>query len=141
MAKNKTAETTASVTSFIEKTGDPIKREDSYKIAALIKNQTGFEPKMWGSSIIGFGSYHYKYDSGHEGNAPLIGFSPRNNALTLYMASNFEGKEQLLRQLGKHRTGVGCIYIKRLDDVNIDILKKMVDRSVAHLQNRYPNPG
>lgn len=137
MAKNKTVETTANVTDFIENINDAAKREDCHQIAALIRAQTGLEPKMWGSSIIGFGSYHYKYESGHEGDAPLIAFSPRSNAIVLYMASHFATKDELLRGLGKHKTGVGCIYIKRLGDINTDILKKMIEDSVLHLKNRY----
>nr|WP_068891759.1 DUF1801 domain-containing protein [Pedobacter panaciterrae] len=137
MAKNKTVVTIQDVRDFLEKVTDPLKRKDCYLIAALMEKQTGNEPKMWGTSIVGFGSYHYKYASGHEGDAPLIGFSPRSTAIVLYMASEFENKESLLLQLGKHKTGKGCIYIKKLSDVNVQVLVKMIDQSVSHMKMLY----
>jgi hypothetical protein len=102
---------------------------------------TGFKPYMWGPSIIGFGNYHYKYQSGHEGDAPLAGFSPRKNAITIYMASKFPERDELLKQLGKYKLTVACIYIKTLDDINISILKKMISASankkaLSQLKNR-----
>lgn len=136
MAKNKTVATNLDVRDFLEKVADPLKRKDCYLIAALMEKQTGYEPSMWGTSIVGFGSYHYKYASGHEGDAPLIGFSPRSIAIVLYVACDFEDKENLLLQLGKHKTGKGCIYIKKLADVNIQVLTKMIDQSVAHMKNK-----
>ncbi|ETZ23474.1 DUF1801 domain-containing protein [Pedobacter sp. V48] len=136
MAKNKTVATDLDVRDFLEKVADPLKRKDCYLIAALMEKQTGYEPNMWGTSIVGFGSYHYKYASGHEGDAPLIGFSPRSTAIVLYMARDFEDKENLLLQLGKHKTGKGCIYIKKLADVNIQVLTKMIDQSVAYMKNK-----
>jgi hypothetical protein len=138
MAKNKTAETTQSVADFIEKVNDPVKRKDSHSVSALMQELTGFEPKMWGPSIIGFGSYHYKYESGHEGDAPLIGFSPRSTAITLYISMETEVREELLQQLGKHKTGKGCIYIKKLDDVSTVGLAKMIGHSVSYLRKKYP---
>ncbi|WP_080055354.1 DUF1801 domain-containing protein [Spirosoma aerolatum] len=129
MAINKTIETTQSVTDFIEAVADETKRIDSFRLVELMQTQTGFEPKMWGPSIVGFGAYHYKYDSGREGDAPLVGFSPRANALTLYLGT-FEGKDELLQKLGKHKIGKGCVYIKNLRDVDADVLKEMVTRSV-----------
>ncbi|SMO76194.1 protein of unknown function (DU1801) [Solitalea koreensis] len=92
---------------------------------------------MWGSSIVGFGNYHYKYNSGHEGDAPLIGFSPRKDALTLYLSPIFEKKVELLQQLGKHKTGKGCIYLKNLEDINIEVLKEMITSSVNHIKSHY----
>ena len=136
MAKNKTVATNLDVRDFLEKVADPLKRKDCYLIAALMEKQTGYEPKMWGTSIVGFGSYHYKYASGHEGDAPLIGFSPRSTAIVLYMACDFEDKENLQLQLGKHKTGKGCIYIKKLADVNIQVLTNMIDRSVAYMKSK-----
>ncbi len=139
MAKIKTTETSKSVTDFINSVGNEIKRKDSFQIIEIMKNQTGFEPKMWGPSIIGFGNYHYKYDSGHEGDMPLAGFSPRSTAIVFYIAENFENRNELLQSLGKHKTGKVCVYIKRLDDINIPVLKKLISNSVKHIQSRYPN--
>jgi hypothetical protein len=138
MAKNKTTETKGSVADFINTIEDATKRSDSFRIAELFKAQTGFEPKMWGSAIIGFGSYHYKYESGREGDAPITGFSPRKDSFALYFSSVFENREQLLAQLGKHKTGKGCVYIKKLDDVDGEILKKMIAASAAYYKTKYP---
>lgn len=132
MAKNKTFETTESVTGFINTIEDETKRKDCLKVAELITGITGLEGKMWGQAIIGFGTYHYIYESGHEGDAPLIAFSPRKNAITLYFEIKYPGREELLRDLGKHKIGGGCIYIKKLSDINIDILKKMIDASITY---------
>ena len=141
MAKstNKTTETTNSVTDFLNSVADETKRADSFQLVQLMKEQTGFEAKMWGPAIVGFGSYHYKYASGREGDAPLVGFSPRAKELSLYLAQDFTEKEKLLKDLGKHRTGAGCIYVKKLQDINIDVLGKMINNSVTHLQQQYPS--
>jgi hypothetical protein len=141
MAKstNKTTETAHSVTDFLNSVADETKRADSFQLVQLMKEQTGFEAKMWGPAIVGFGSYHYKYASGREGDAPLVGFSPRAKELSLYLAQDFTEKEKLLKDLGKHRTGVGCIYVKKLQDINIDVLGKMINNSVNHLQQTYPS--
>ncbi|GAB3955232.1 hypothetical protein GCM10028805_42200 [Spirosoma harenae] len=104
-----------------------------------MEKQTGFEPKMWGPAIIGFGSYHYKYDSGREGDAPLVGFSPRANAITLYLASSFAERDELVQKLGKHKTGKGCIYLKKLSDVDEDVLNQMIAKSVSYMKSLYPN--
>jgi hypothetical protein len=138
MAKNKTKETEVSVTDFINKVADETKREDSFKIIKLISKETGFKPKMWGPSIVGFGSYHYKYESGHEGDAPLVGFSPRSTAIVLYIAADAKKREAFLKKLGKHKTGKGCIYIKKLEDINPDVLKEMVVNSVSYMKSKYP---
>jgi hypothetical protein len=138
MAKNKTTETNVNVTDFINAVKDETKRKDSFNLVALIKKQTGLEPKMWGPSIIGFGSYHYKYESGHEGDSPLIGFSPRAAAITLYLSGHFEKREELLEKLGKHKTDKGCIYVKKLEDINIDTLQKMITNHIKHIQKLYP---
>lgn len=137
MAKNKTTQTELSVTDFLNSVADETKRNDSFQILELFETQTGLEPKMWGPSIVGFGSYHYKYKSGHEGDAPLVAFSPRKDALTLYLA-NFDRRDELLQQFGKHKTGKGCIYVKKLADVNIGILQEMIDLSVKHTKSLYP---
>ncbi len=139
MAKNKTTETDVNVTSFIEAVPDERKRDDSYLLCKIMTGCTGYQPKMWGPSIIGFGTYHYKYESGHMGDAPLVGFSPRKAAISLYLASDFERKDQLLQQLGKHKAAVGCIYIKKLDDIDVNILKEMIDLAVGYLKDKYPS--
>ena len=130
MAKNKTAETAVSVSGFIDKIKDETKRDDSYKIIKLMQEQSGLKPKMWGPSIIGFGSYHYKYESGHEGDMPIVGFSPRSTAIVIYLSANFEKREQLLKKFGKHKTTKGCIYVKKLADVDMDVLKQMITANV-----------
>ncbi len=139
MAKNKTAETSISVNEFVNAVKDEIKREDSFKLIEVIKKLTSFEPKMWGPSIVGFSSYHYKYDSGHEGDSPLVGFSPRASAITLYLSGHFEKREELLKKLGKHKTDKGCIYIKKLDDINIETLQKMITNHIKHIKKMYPD--
>ncbi len=137
MAKNKTAETENDVTDFINQVADETKRTDSFRLIELMQGTTGFAPKMWGASIIGFGNYHYKYASGHEGDMPLVGFSPRKAATSLYLSQCSTEKPDLLRKLGKHKAGVGCIYIKKLDDINTNVLREMVAASVDYLKNTY----
>ena len=139
MAKNKTTETKKSVTGFINAVTNETKRKDSLRLIELMKSVTGFEPRMWGPSIVGFGSYHYKYESGREGDAPLTGFSPRAAAISLYFCTEFEKKEQLLQKLGKHKTGAGCVYINKLEDVDIEVLKKIIVASVKQIQKIYPS--
>lgn len=139
MAKIKTTETSKSVTEFINSVTDEIKQKDSFQIIDIMQKQTGFEPKMWGPSIIGFGKYHYKYESGHEGDMPLAAFSPRSNAIVFYFSEEFENKDELLQRLGKHKTGKACVYIKRIDDIDVSVLKKMISNSVKHVKYRYPN--
>jgi hypothetical protein len=138
MAKIKTTETSKSVTDFVNSVSDEIKRRDSFQIIDIMQKQTGFEPKMWGPSIIGFGNYHYKYESGHEGDMPLAAFSPRSTAIVFYFSEEFENKEELLQRLGKHKTGKVCVYIKRIDDIDVSVLKKMISNSVKHTKSRYP---
>lgn len=131
MAKNKTEATTESVNEFVEQVDDPIKRADSYALIKLFSEIIGCEAKLWGPSIIGFGTYHYKYKSGHEGNAPLAAFSPRKPAIVLYFASDLEDREQLLSALGKHTSSKACVYIKQLADIDQQILIKMTHNSIA----------
>jgi hypothetical protein len=139
MAKNKTTETERSVLDFINTfVEEEAKKNDAFELIKIIQQQTGFEPKMWGPSIIGFGSYHYKYDSGHKGDAPLVGFSPRKAAISLYIYLS-DNKEELLSKLGKHKAAKGCIYIKKLSDINVEILKEMASSSVKELQKLYPS--
>lgn len=139
MGKNKTTETERSVIDFINTAPDEAKRKDALELLKIMQEVTGFEPKMWGSGIIGFGNYHYKYESGHEGEAPLTGFSPRKDAISLYLSSAFENKEELLSKFGKHKAGKGCIYIKKLTDINAEILKQMISLSVDYLKKSYPS--
>ncbi|MDQ8013142.1 MAG: DUF1801 domain-containing protein [Flavobacterium nitrogenifigens] len=138
MAKNKTTETQNSVTDCINAVENEVKRNDAFELLKIIEEITGFEPKMWGPSIIGFGSYHYKYESGHEGDAPLAGFSPRKTAMTVYFYLPEEKREALLSKLGKHTSSKACIYIKKLADINIEVLKKIILLSIEYTQNLYP---
>ncbi len=137
--QNQTVETNASVEDFLNTIPDPAKRADSFRIVELLKKLTGFKAKMWGPAIIGFGSYHYTYASGREGDAPLAGFSPRKDSITIYVESEFEGKEVMLSKLGKHTSSKVCIYIKKLDDIDQLVLKKMVLASMKHTQIKYPD--
>lgn len=138
MAKNKTAETEVKVTDFIHSFVDnDQKKEDSFRLIELMQEWSGFEAKMWGPSIIGFGSYHYKYASGHEGDAPLIAFSPRKAAFSLYVFSAREDNKHLLDNLGKFKITKGCIYIKKLADIDISILEKMCLDSIAYCEEHH----
>lgn len=140
MAKNKTSETESSITEFINNFVDnEAKRNDAFELIKIMIEVTGFEPKMWGPSIIGFGSYHYKYASGHEGDAPLVAFSPRKTAISLYIYFSPDAKEELLSKFGKHKAAKGCIYINKLIDIDIKVLKTMVSASVKELQKLYPS--
>jgi len=134
--KAKTTETTKSVSSFVKSIEDKQRQKDCLAIIGIMEKQTGFDARMWGPSIIGFGSYHYKYESGHEGDAPLVGFSPRKAEFALYIA-NFDGKEELLKKFGKHKTAKSCVYIKKLEDIDIAVLKKLTAGSVKHYQSKY----
>lgn len=139
MYELKTIETDNSVIEFIEAVENPKKREDAYKLLDIFKETTGFEAKMWGPSIIGFGSYHYKYESGHEGDAPLVGFSPRKAKISLYFAPGEKKREQLLKNFGKHTTGKACVYINKIADINEDVLKELINESVKFLKETYPH--
>jgi len=131
MAENKTKPTEVSVATFIEAIIDEGKRADAKVLAKLMQKASGEKPKMWGPSIVGFGTYHYKYDSGREGDMPVIGFSPRTAAIVLYGLIGFSGAEALLAKLGKHTTGKGCLYIKKLSDVNVTVLESMLAKALA----------
>lgn len=129
--KNKTAETNVSVTDFINSFVDKEqKRQDSFRLIELMRKWSGFEPKMWGPTIIGFGSYHYKYASGHEGDAPVIGFSPRKAVFSLYVTDPEHDYEKLLDKLGKFKMAKVCIYFKKLDDLNLDTLEKICKTTI-----------
>lgn len=131
MAKNKTVETEASVSGFLATIKDAQKRKDCTAIIELVTQHTKLEPKMWGPAIVGFGSYSYKYESGREGTAPLAGLAARANAITLYLGSEFDKRDELLAKFGKHKAGKGCIYIQKLEDVDTGILAKMFKNSIA----------
>jgi hypothetical protein len=126
-----TRPTDTSVAGFLAGVPDERRREDARRLCAIMQEITGEPPAMWGTSIVGFGAYHYRYASGHEGDAPLAGFSPRRQQLVIYLASEFERRyQQVLARLGPHRGGKGCLYLKRLDDVDSDALRELIDRSV-----------
>lgn len=133
MAELKTKQNEQSVTDFLQLVPDERKRNDSFAILEMMKEVTGQEPKMWGDSIVGFGTYHYKYASGREGDWFVTGFSPRKQNLTLYIMSGFDEYEALLGKLGKYKTGKACLYITRLSDVNMAVIKELVQKSVAHM--------
>lgn len=133
MTANKTTPNDQNVEQFINAISDERKRKDSFTLLELMKQVTAMEPRMWGSSIIGFGSYHYKYESGREGDTILAGFSPRKQNLTLYNMGNFARRDDLLKKLGKYTTSGSCLYIKRLDDVDLHILKNLIDESFKHM--------
>jgi hypothetical protein len=137
MYELKTKLNTASVGKFLNSVKDKQKREDSFKILDMMKKITKEEPKMWGSSIVGFGSYHYKYESGHEGDMCMAGFSPRKESLTIYILPGFEKNKSLMEKLGKFKTGKSCLYIKRLDDVDMKILNKLITESVKWMKQKY----
>ena len=134
MAENKTVPTRKSVDDYINGIENEQKREDSKTLLELMKRVTGEQPVMWGDSIIGFGSYHYRYQTGREGDMPITGFSPRVQALTLYIMTGFEGYQELLARLGKYKTGKSCLYIKKLADVDADVLQELVEKSVVHMK-------
>jgi hypothetical protein len=136
LAINKTVATAVDPHDFIEDLEDATKRKDSKELIELIQSATGKPPKMWGPSIVGFGKYRYKYESGREGEICLIGFSPRKPALVLYLGFALEQKE-LMAKLGKYKTGKGCLYIKQLDDIDRKVLKQLVTKSVAEVRSRY----
>lgn len=138
MAKTKTAETEKDVRDFIQEFADSEqKRDDSYELVRLMEEVSGFQAKMWGPSIIGFGTYHYKYASGHEGDAPILGFSPRKAAISLYVFSGDPAHEHLLKDLGKFKMGKACIYAKKLSDINEEALIKLMKASIEWVQEKY----
>jgi len=134
MAELKTKPTETSVKEFLNQIADKERRDDCFTIAKLMEEATGAKPKMWGPSIVGFGTFHYKYDSGREGDWLVTGFSPRKNDLTLYLMMGFEQHRELMAQLGKYKTSKSCLYIKRLDDVHLPTLKKLIKQSVKQLR-------
>ena len=137
MATLKTSFTDENVASFIEGVDNEQKRKDSYALISLMEKATGEKAKMFGPTIVGFGQYHYKYDSGHEGDAPLLGFSPRKAAISLYIYSGGKQQDELLKSLGKYKMGKSCIYVKKLSDINLDVLEDMMKDSIQFTSEKY----
>jgi Domain of unknown function (DU1801). len=138
VAEIKTKPTEVSPAAFIDKVENEQRRKDGHELSALMKKVTGKPAKMWGPTIVGFDQYHYKYASGHEGDMPITGFSPRKQSLVLYLGPGLEDKK-LLSKLGKHKLGKGCLYINKLDDVNRDLLSELVTKSVEKMRKLYPS--
>ncbi|WP_178023877.1 DUF1801 domain-containing protein [uncultured Paenibacillus sp.] len=137
MYELKTKENDNSVIEFIEQVADAKKKEEAYRLLDIFTETTGCPARMWGTSIIGFGSYHYKYASGHEGDAPMVGFSPRKAKISLYLAPDDPDRGALLESFGKHTQGKGCVYIKKVSDIDVDVLRTLIRQSVALLQRLY----
>ena len=138
MAKNKTTETKVKVSEFIESfVENDQKKADTYKLIDLMTEWSGFQPKMWGPTIIGFGSYHYKYASGHEGDAPMLGFSPRKAQFSLYVYSKTKKSDALLQDLGKFKMGKACIYFKKLSDIDVEVVEKLSRETIAYLNEHH----
>lgn len=139
--KNKTAATEADVIDFINTFADSEqKKQDSFRLIELMSEWSGFAPKMWGPTMVGFGSYHYKYASGHEGDAMLIGFSPRKAQFSLYVSAPENDDKQLLEKLGKYKIGKACIYFKKLADLNLDILEKLIRSTIKYIEENHECP-
>ncbi|MEQ8629473.1 DUF1801 domain-containing protein [Ekhidna sp.] len=137
MAELKTQPNDLDVESFINTIEPESKRDDAWEVLKLMKKVTGEEPVMWGSSIVGFGKYKYVYESGREGEWMLTGFSPRKQAMTLYLMSGYEKMDDLMQKLGKYKSSVSCLYIKRHSDIDLDVLEEMVRKSVEIIKKRY----
>ena len=137
----KTKPTKVSVARHIAAIANDEQRKDARALVALMRRVTTHQPRMWGPTIVGFGSYHYKYASGHEGDSALAGFAARGRELVVYIAPDFEGRDGLLAKLGEHTTGKVCVYIRRLANVDLKVLEKLVARSIADTKRRYPPPG
>jgi hypothetical protein len=133
MARLKTQPTENSVVNFLNSVDNDAKRVDSFKILALMQEVTGFDPVLWGESIVGFGTYRYKHASGRQAEWFLTGFSPRKQSLTLYIMSGFSEYDQLLGKLGKHSTGKSCLYVKKLEDIDMNVLRELVKLSIDHM--------
>jgi hypothetical protein len=138
MAELKTTQNDKSVKSFLNSVIDENKRKDCREIMKLMQDITHKKPKMWGDSIVGFGSYHYKYESGREGDFFITGFSPRKQNLTIYIMPGFSGYDSVMKKLGKHKTGKSCLYIKKLDDIDRNTLKELITDSVNYMTKSYP---
>ena len=137
MAENKTKATRSSVDAYIDSIDDESRRKDCEALARLMARATKQKPKMWGTSIVGFGSYHYKYESGREGDSCLAGFSSRKGDISVYLMASFPGHDGLRARLGKHRMGKACLYIRKLGDVDLKVLEQLVSGSAAEVKRRY----
>jgi hypothetical protein len=133
MAELKTKPTTESVEQFLNGISDETLRQDCFTLKALMTRITRFEPAMWGASMVGFGNYHYKYASGHEGDSFVVGFAPRKRNLVLYLSSGLDAHADLLAKLGKHRTGKVCLYVNRMRDIDVTVLQELLERCVARI--------
>ena len=140
MLENKTKATKLSVSAYIDALTDPMRRSDAKELVQLMQRASGEKPRLWGPSIVGFGSYHYRYDSGREGDTPLISFSPRKSALVLYSMLGHSEAKALLAKLGRHTRGKGCLYIKKLADVDTTVLERLIGNAVAHYRARTETP-
>ncbi|MGZ8313502.1 MAG: DUF1801 domain-containing protein [Allosphingosinicella sp.] len=138
MTELKTRPTVVSVDDFLDAVEDPQRREDAKKLRAMMERITGEPAKMWGPSIVGFGTYHYRYDSGHEGDMARIGFSPRARELVLYIVPGFRLGEELMSRLGRHKAGKSCLYIKRLSDIDENVLEELAVSSLDYMREKYP---
>ena len=138
MAANKTIANDTSVNAFIDTVEDERKRADSHELIELMRTITGHEPKLWGSSLVGFDSYHYRYASGREGDFFITGFSPRKTALAIYIMPGFDDYAEQLQRLGPHKTGKSCLYVKNLDAIDRDVLEEIIRDSVSAMRERYP---
>lgn len=136
-SQNKTQKTDQDVREFLGSVEHDQRREDSLRVLGIMEELTGMEPKMWGNSIIGFGDYHYKYNSGREGDFFKVGFSPRKTSLTLYIMPGFERYAELMEKLGKYKTGRSCLYVNKLEDVDEEVLKQLIVESVAYMTDKY----
>ena len=137
MAKLKTAQNDGNVHAFLSAVENDSRRRDAFELLDIMKDLTGLEPKLWGPSIVGFGSYHYKYDSGREGQWFLAGFSPRKQNMTIYIMPGFDRYTDLMERLGKHKTGKSCLYVNSLSDVNVEVLKELISEGFNHMNNKY----
>ncbi len=137
MPENKTVPTSTNVETFLNEINPPVRKQDALVLLELMREITGEDPKIWGPSIVGFGSYHYKYESGREGDMPVLAFSPRKQHMVLYVLNNFKGQADLLEQLGKHKTGKFCLYVKKLLDIDLVILKKIMVESSNKTHSKY----
>lgn len=136
-AEPKTKPTDVSVDAFIDKIADEVTRDSCHELIKIMHRATGEKPRLWGPSIVGFGSYHYKYESGHEGDSCLTGFAPRKGKISLYVTPGFDGHAELLEKLGKFKAAKGCIYIKKAEDIDAKVLETLVKKSVARLKKKY----
>ena len=138
MPEQKTVPTSQDVGQVLNAIEDEQRRQDCFTLLELMRQVTAEQPRLWVGNIVGFGQYHYTYASGHAGYAALVGFSPRKSSLSLYVLSGFAGQEQLLEKLGKHKAGKGCLYVNRLDDIDLSILRQIVAGTATHLRQAYP---